>query len=141
MVVLLLHDLADVALPLAKSLSYAEDHLRRTKPRATYEAIRVAGTACFAAFIVVFVVTRNVLLGAFAWQAATTNRWFAWCHDGAAFGRCDPASSPLPTIVLVGTLGMLYPLHVFWAVLIVRMAARVLFREEYGDVRSESDEE
>lgn len=137
--VLFLHDLADVALPIAKCLSYSEDHLRRTKPRAVYEAIRVVGTGCFVAFIVLFIVPRNIMFGMLTWHGMTTVRWFNWCYSNGQWVRCTAGGGHLPPVVLLTTLGLLYPLHVFWAVLIIKMAAKVLFAAQYDDVRSDDE--
>lgn len=38
-------------------------------------------------------------------------------------------------------LGLLYPMHVYWLYLIVKMALRMFVSEQHGDVRSDNDDD
>ena len=143
--VLFVHDLADVFLPIAKCFSYAEAHLRKTRSKSVFLAYQTVGTSLFVVFIVTFIIPRIFFFGGLIYQGVTTNRWYLWCHarlpDGSVSTYPCPASGggALAVCPLLMLLMALWPIHVWWSMLIVRMAANVVFASEYQDVRSDDD--
>ena len=134
------HDCGDVWLPIGKMYSYAEEHIRRTRTKDAYRVHKFIGTGCFVLFIVFFMVPRLFFYGGLVYQASTTNKWYRFCYDDAMVSltvACVPPNGGYGvTGSLMVAMMLLYPLHVYWGILIVRMAIRVLFASEYDDVRS-----
>merc|ERR1712032_1635669 len=119
-VTMLLLDLADVPLHIAKLCKYTAE---ATKKRGwQFMADRM-----FECFVVVFVVTRLVMYGYVCWSA----------HVEAS--RYFPKGLPEWTCVVL--LYSLYFLQVYWFHLIIKVAVRLWNGMPTADVRSDDEEE
>ena len=157
--VLFLHDVGDIFLPIGKCYScvlpgmrhtnntcflpcrYAEDHIRATKSRTAFEFHKNIGTFFFVLFIIFFAIPRLFFFGGLIFQGPSEFKWYSCCGLGANGDECGPCvAGPAWSTGLLTLLGLLYPMHVFWMILILKMAIRVL-TGQYDDVRSEGEEE
>lgn len=140
--VLFFHDLPDIFLPVAKCFTYQEAYVRKFYSDKVFANSKAVGMVPFVLFVVTLVIFRIVLypiLFGFAIYYAD------WCmvefpqpslytdEVGMALPHRDHGSGF--AVVLVWLLMALYPLHVFWLSLIIKMIPRVL-SEQYDDVRS-----
>jgi len=140
--VLFLHDIGDIFLPIGKCYTYAEEHIRITKSKRQYDMHKAIGMGSFVIFVVAFAIPRLLLYGSLIYQGIFKFGWYRCTSDTWRTGQCVPAhiGEFWPTS-LVLLMGLLYPMHVFWFYLIVKMAFRLLFQPgQYDDVRSDDDE-
>jgi hypothetical protein len=139
--VLWLHDVGDIFLPIGKCFVYAEEHIRTTKSPEHYVRHKNIGTGFFVLFVICFAIPRLIFFGSLIYTGITRYRWYDCCGfsnwEKHICMPCVNGPGPLPSTLLVCTLGFLYPMHVFWFYLIVRMAIRLLFSSEVDDVRSD----
>jgi hypothetical protein len=135
--VLILHDVADIFLPIGKVFTYSEKHAKDTQSALVYHIVQTSGIIFFVIFIITFAIPRIFLFGGLIYHAVYDLHWTTCCGvlAGAACGVCP---APLYMAGLVVVLGLLWPMHVFWFYLIVRMAAKVL-SGAYQDVRSDDE--
>jgi hypothetical protein len=135
--VLFLHDIGDIFLPIGKCYSYAEEHIRKTCTPAKFALHKAVGTGFFVVFIVLFAIPRLFFFGGLIYLSVKQHHWMTCCGPLCTeFCAMGPAWGTL----LVATLGLLYPMHVFWFYLICRMALRVVVGK-YDDVRSGDEDE
>ena len=137
--VLFLHDLGDIFLPIGKCYTYAEEHLRTSLTKEKFERHKMIGMGFFVLFVIAFAIPRLFFFGGLIYQSFDRNHWLTCCGlEGDFCGQCKLAK--LYPSSLVFTLGLLYPLHVFWFYLIVKMAVRLLLQPgQYDDVRSDDE--
>jgi len=137
--VLFLHDVGDIWLPIGKCYSYAEDHIRATCTPTQFKVHQAIGTSFFVLFIIFFAIPRLFFFGGLIFQGFQDYKWYSCC--GVDYGTCGSCTAgPAWSTGLLALLGLLYPMHVFWMLLIVRMAVRV-FVGKYDDVRSDDDDD
>jgi len=143
LLVLFLHDIGDIFLPIGKCYTDAEEHIRTTKTKAEYQMHKMIGMGFFVLFVIGFAIPRLIFFGALVYRAMFLHSWYACCGMDTATGYCGECTmAPLWGTVLVSTLGLLYPMHVYWFYLIVKMAARLLCSPgEYDDVRSDDEKD
>jgi hypothetical protein len=135
--VLFLHDVGDIFLPIGKCYSYAEKHIRATHSPMEFEFHKNVGTFFFVLFIIFFAVPRLFFFGGLIYLAIKEHQWMTCCSPTC---ELPCAMGSVWGTTLVATLGLLYPMHVYWFYLIVKMASRVVFGK-YDDVRSEEDDD
>jgi len=145
--VLFLHDIGDIFLPIGKCYTYAEEHIRRTRTKAQYEMHKNIGMGCFVMFVIAFAIPRLVVYGTLVYRGFNDYPWYKCCgYDPLTqyCGECGTLGVKGPNwdTPLQGTLGLLYPMHVYWFYLIVKMALRLLLQPgQYDDVRSDDEKE
>lgn len=133
LLVLFFHDLPDIFLPVAKCFSYQEQFVRKFYSEDVQDQAKIIGMAPFVLFVVTLVIFRVILypiLIAYGIYHAD------WCM--AEYPEVPLSYRPHGAaiqVVLITFLMMLYPLHIFWLSLIIKMVPRVL-SEQYDDVRS-----
>jgi hypothetical protein len=139
--VLFCHDIGDIFLPIGKCYTYAEEHIRLTQSASSYGRHKVVGMSFFVLFVINFAIPRLIIFGSLTYFGFFKHAWFQCCGMSEGYcGRCTMASFWNKS--LTATLGLLYPMHVYWFYLIVKMAARLLCAPgEYDDVRSGSEKE
>lgn len=139
--VLFFHDLPDIFLPVAKCFTYQEQYIRKFYSDKVISHVKAVGMVPFVLFVVTLIVFRIIL---FPILIGFGIYYGDWCM--VEFPEPDlysDAPMTLPhrdhpngfPVVLVWLLLALYPLHVFWLSLIIKMIPRVL-SEQYDDVRS-----
>ena len=140
--VLFLHDVGDIFLPIGKCYTYAEEHIRVKSPH-RYAFHKNIGMSAFVLFVIFFAVPRLILYGGLVYRGLIDFHWYKCCGVDLQSGYCGECDmGPGWTTPLLGTLGLLYPMHVYWFYLIVKMAARLLLTPgEYDDVRSGSEKD
>ena len=138
--VLFLHDIGDIFLPIGKCYTYAEEHIRVKHPQ-HYAFHKNVGMSAFVLFVIFFAIPRLILYGGLVYRSMLDFHWLKCCGIDLESGYCGPCLMGSGwTTPLVMTLGFLYPMHVYWFYLIVKMAARLLLSPgEYDDVRSGSE--
>jgi hypothetical protein len=142
--VLFLHDIGDIFLPIGKCYTYAEEHIRRTQTKSQYEMHKAIGMGFFVLFVIGFAIPRLILFGGLIYQGFFEFHWYKCCgmsmQDLSVCGKC--AMGNIYQTSLLSVLGLLYPMHVYWFYLIVKMAIRlVLAPGKYEDVRSDDEYE
>ena len=144
--VLILHDVGDIFLPIGKCYTYAEEHIRLTKTKAQYEMHKIIGMFFFVMFVIAFAIPRLLMYGLLVFQGvADKYLWYKCCGYDPKTKFCGECSDlgckggkwDTPLLVV---LGLLYPMHVYWFYLILKMALRLLLHPgKYDDVRSDDD--
>jgi len=139
--VLFLHDIGDIFLPIGKCYSYAEDHIRVTRSKRTYEIHKIIGMGFFVMFVITFAIPRLLLYGSLIYQGIEKFHWNSCCGANLLTGFCGPCKiGHFWNTFLTVILALLYPMHVFWFYLIVKMAIRLLLAPgKYEDVRSDEE--
>ncbi|CAM9172709.1 unnamed protein product [Chrysoparadoxa australica] len=120
-VVIIIHDVADVPLELAKVCNYTSVH--RTFGRCA----KVTADVVFAIFAVTFLTSRLYIFPKLVWLNILCN----------AYGHGLPGNGLWLQVILLLTLQVL---HVFWSALILRMVVKFA-KEDLKDIRSESEDE
>jgi len=121
-VILLLHDLSDIFLEVAKVLNYSSKPLHRHWLKAAVDGI-------FAIFAVTFFVTRLVIYpGRVLYSMHTEGKATVGVEFWGAY-------------IFPPLLWALQILHVFWFYLIAKMIFKLLFTNIEGDERSDADED
>ncbi|KAH9261080.1 hypothetical protein BASA81_000784 [Batrachochytrium salamandrivorans] len=145
--VLILHDVGDIFLPIGKCFTYAEQHVKQTCSRRTFQLVQFLGIFFFVLFIVAFAVPRILTFGGLIYFTAYELDWTTCCGEmvnaaGVCVGGVGATACPAPFFIglLVCVLMLLWPMHVFWMWLIIKMAAKVVFGQ-YQDVRSDDEGE
>lgn len=141
--VLILHDVGDIFLPIGKCYTYAEEHIRQTRSKMQYEVHKIIGMSFFVMFVIGFAIPRLFLFGNLVYNGFSKYHWYICCGFDVATQTCGACSmGPLWPISLLSTLGLLYPMHVYWFYLIVKMAFRLIFAPgQYDDVRSDDEKD
>ena len=139
--VLFLHDAGDIFLPIGKCYSYAEEHLRNVSTPEQFERHKNTGMFFFVLFVIAFAIPRLFFFGGLIYQGYEKYHWYICCGVNLKTGYCGRCGfNRLWSIELLTTLGLLYPMHVYWFYLIVKMAIRLLLQpNNYEDVRSDED--
>jgi hypothetical protein len=135
--VLILHDIGDIFLPIGKLFTYSEKHAKETQSHLVYQIVQASGIFFFVLFIVTFAIPRIFLFGGLIYHSVYDLDWTICCGM-LANGVCGVCPAPLYMAGLVLVLGLLWPMHVFWFYLILRMALKVL-SGAYQDVRSDDE--
>jgi hypothetical protein len=140
-IVLFLHDVGDIFLPIGKCYTYAEEHIRETRSKASYEMHKTIGMAFFVMFVIAFAIPRLILYGSLIYQSVDNFHWNSCCGVDLATGYCGTCYvGHFWGTFLTGILALLYPMHVYWFYLIVKMATRLLLAPgKYNDVRSDDE--
>ena len=135
--VLFLHDVGDIFLPIGKLFTYSEKHTLETKSRLTYQIVQACGIIFFVIFIITFAIPRIILFGGLIYYGIYELHWIGCCGP-VINGACNGCPGQYLTANMVLILGLLWPMHVFWFYLIMRMALKVL-SGAYQDVRSDDE--
>jgi TLC domain len=137
--VLFLHDVGDIFLPIGKCFTYSEEHTKKTRSPIVFQIVQASGIFFFVMFIITFAVPRIFFFGGLIYYSVYELHWTTCCGVLAS-GACGLCPAPLYMGLLVGILGLLWPMHIFWFYLIMRMAGKVVFGQ-YQDVRSDDESE
>ncbi|KAH9255412.1 hypothetical protein BASA81_006531 [Batrachochytrium salamandrivorans] len=140
--ILIIHDVGDVFLPVGKCFSYSESKVKRTCSNNVLALLQFAGTGVFATFVVMFVVPRIMLFGTVLYQTGFELGWTVCC--GTFSPETLECTLMCPSLFymkgLMALLLLLWPMQMFWMLLIFKMAAKVL-TGLHQDVRSDDEEE
>jgi len=137
--VLFLHDIGDIFLPIGKMFTYSEDHTKKTRSHLTYQLVQAAGIFFFVLFIISFGIPRLYYFGGVVYRTMYDVHWTVCCGV-LANGTCGACPAPFFQASLACILFLLWPMHVFWFYLIMRMAIKVV-SGVYQDVRSDDEGE
>ena len=139
--VLFFHDLPDIFLPVAKCFTYQEQFVRKFYSDKVVSQAKALGMVPFVLFVITLVIFRVILYPILFGFAVYYGDWCMVEFPEPSF--YTDAAMPLPhrehvngiPVLMVWLLMALYPLHIFWLSLIIKMIPRVL-SEQYDDVRS-----
>ena len=133
LLVLFFHDLPDIFLPVAKCFSYQEQFIRKFYSEDVEAAAKFVGMAPFVLFVATLIIFRVILYPMLIIYGVYHSDWCMIEYPEIPLSY-RPHGNGF-TVFLIVLLMMLYPLHIFWLSLVIKMIPRVL-SEQYDDVRS-----
>ncbi|KAG5181296.1 TLC domain-containing protein [Tribonema minus] len=128
--VILLHDISDVPLELAKVVNYTKANPKHAKWASP------AADGIFGIFALTFLVSRLVL---FPYYVIYNTLFVA--EDAVEYTADGPPPRPPCYWIFNAMLLILQALHIFWAFLILRMVYKVIVLQYLEDIRSDSEGE
>lgn len=136
LIVLFFHDLPDIFLPTAKCFSYQDQFVKKLYSEGTYKRAKAVGLIPFVGFVLTLLLFRIILypcaIHFLIYGADFAMKTFSADSDGGIGYRTQGNAYQ---VILIFFLMLLYPLHIYWLSLILKMIPRVL-SEQYDDVRS-----
>lgn len=145
-VVLFLHDLPDILIDLAKCIKYQEHYVKKSYTKGTYNIAQIFGICTFALFFFALLFCRIIWYLQAILYLIYDAEWCMKSNFLSEFGVLESSFDYRPhgnswQVVLIILLLLLYPLHLFWLSLVLRMIPRIL-SQQYDDIRSsEGDSE